>query len=302
MHTGFLISQTTWSSSPEAAQRASPLPPRLARTIGWPGKHSGSSRGLLGPGGGQGPEHSPPSVGQDGQWPGPWSRASRGALASALPAVPRPPGCTLIGAASGLLVTPTWPQEADPSPSRSAGLTGTQPGHTEPPGHGGSCRENPAFLALGLALSLHPSCLPLGVFPTCRPHPPQESLTEPPAPTPRVFSAFLCQAHGNKGSPGFMAGLCFTPLGLGGTDSTPISQLDKTEVQRGEETCLQSPEWKVRDRTGLAWLRNPAQDPLPAAWDPLPAAAWDPLPAAQGLRQGQARWLGPGPGLQEGSL
>lgn len=32
-----------------------------------------------------------PQPGQDGQWPGPWTRASRGALASVLPAVPRPP-------------------------------------------------------------------------------------------------------------------------------------------------------------------------------------------------------------------
>ena len=38
--TRFLISQTTWSSSPEAAQRASPLPnPCLAWTIEWPRKH-----------------------------------------------------------------------------------------------------------------------------------------------------------------------------------------------------------------------------------------------------------------------
>ena len=77
--------------------------------------------------------------------------------------------------------------------------------------------------------------LPLGVFPTRGPHPPQDSLVEPPTSTPRVFAAFSCQAQGNVRSwvpkPGFMACPCFTP-GLGGTDSTPISQLEKTGAER----------------------------------------------------------------------
>lgn len=114
MHTGFLISQTTWSSSPEAAQRASPLPPRLARTIGWPGKHSGSSRGLRGPGGGQGPEHSPPSPGQG--WP----------MARALePSQPRCPGFSPPGSPRPLWLHPhrscVWP------PSHPNSASGSRP-------------------------------------------------------------------------------------------------------------------------------------------------------------------------------
>ena len=74
-----------------------------------------------------------------------------------------------------------------------------------------------------------------GVFPSHGPHPPQDSLTEPPSPAPRVFSASSCQAHGNMGSrgprPGFMPGPCFTPPGLGGTGSTPISQLENTGAE-----------------------------------------------------------------------
>ena len=144
MHAGFLISQTTWSSSPEAAQRASPLPPRLARTIGWLGKHSGSLRGLLGPGGGQGPEHSPPSPGQG--WP--MARALEPSQPRcpglSPPGSPRPPGCTLIGAVPGLLVTPARPREADPALALCWAHRNTAGAHRAA-GRRGSCGNTPPF-------------------------------------------------------------------------------------------------------------------------------------------------------------
>lgn len=61
----------------------------------------------------------------------------------------------------------------------------------------------------------------------------------------------------------------------------------KKQVQRGEETCLQSPDWKASGTTRTT---------------PGSETSLDPLPAAQGLRQGQARRSGPRPRLQEGSL
>ena len=61
----------------------------------------------------------------------------------------------------------------------------------------------------------------------------------------------------------------------------------KKQVQRGEETCLQSPDWKASGTTRTT---------------PGSETSLDPLPAAQGLRQGQACRSGPRPGLQEGSL
>ena len=58
----------------------------------------------------------------------------------------------------------------------------------------------------------------------------------------------------------------------------------KKQVQRADETCLQSLTGEQVAELHLA--QKPARDPLPAA---------------QGLRRSQARRSGPGPGLQEGS-
>lgn len=224
----------------------------------------------------------------------------------------RPPGCTLIGAVPGLLVTPARPREADPALALCWAHRNAAGAHRAA-GRGGSCGNTPPFWlwawhsGASCPLRLLSPCAsppPRGLFPTRRPHPPQESLTSPPPPHPGSFLLFHARpvgtgAHGGP-KPGFMAGLCFTPLGLGGTDSTPILQLVKPEVQRGEQTRLQSPDWKARDRTGLAWLRNPARGPPPAAGALRlpPGGSGRARPVGQGQGWGYMRGLSEGPGTQ----
>ena len=85
--------------------------------------------------------------------------------------------------------------------------------------------EHPAFLAPGLALRLHPArchserllspCAsppPPGLFPTRRPHPPQESLMSPPPPHPGSFLLFHARPRGNRGSRGPQTWLYGSPL------------------------------------------------------------------------------------------
>lgn len=128
-----------------------------------------------------------------------------------------------------------------------------------------------------------------GVFPTHGPHPPQDSLTEPPSPAPRVFSASSCQAHGNMGSrvPDLALWQALASLLLAWeAQAAPPFRSWKTQVQRADETCLQPLTGKQVAEQGLRLAQKPARDPLPAA---------------QGLRQCQACQSEPGSGLQEGS-
>ena len=71
-HPDNLVLKSRSSSESQPSSRPPPHP-CLAWIIEWPGKHIGSSRGLLGPGGRQGPEHSPPARDRmaNGQGPGP---------------------------------------------------------------------------------------------------------------------------------------------------------------------------------------------------------------------------------------
>lgn len=195
----------------------------------------------------------------------------------------------LIGLPSSLPIDPNSALGSGPQPLSSAGLTGTQPGHTEPPGHGGSCQENPAFLALGLGLRLQPSRChsqavapfppPLGVFPSHGPAPPQDSLTEPPSPAPRVFLLLRARPMGtwDHGAPDLA--LC-RPLALllaWEAQAAPHFAAGKHRCRRGDETCLQPLTGKqVAEH---AWLRN---QPGTLCLKP------------RGLRQRQARRSGAG--------
>ena len=133
-------------------------------------------------------------------------------------------------------------------------------------------------------------CLPLGVFPTRGPHPPQDSLVEPPTSTQGLCCFFMPGVGERRvtGAPNLALWQALASLLLAWEAQTaPPFRSWKKQVQRGEETCLQSPDWKASGRTRTT---------------PGSETSLDPLPAAQGLRQGQAHRSGPRPGLQEGSL
>ena len=95
---------------------------------------------------------------------------------------------------SGLLLTPTWPWEADPSPRSPLGSQQHTPGNTHPPGH----RRKSLAFCLWACVSVFSPASSRG-FPTHPPHPPQNLLTAPPPPHLRSSQLFL--AHGGLARP-----------------------------------------------------------------------------------------------------
>ena len=186
-----------------SSSESQPSPhPCLAQTIDWPGKHLALREASWDLAVGRVLSTAP----QPGtEWP--MARAldpsQPGCPGLSPPCSPRPPWLhPSYELPSGLLFTPTRPWEADPSPSRSAGLTGTQPGHTSHLGTEGPARKTLPFwlwawvsayiLPAATQRLLSPSFLPDS--PGAVPHshaPPTSGFTgRPPTSTSRVFAAF----------------------------------------------------------------------------------------------------------------
>ena len=128
---------------------------------------------------------------------------------------------------------------------------------------------------------------PLGLFPTRTPHPLQDSLVDPPPPHPGSLLLFDARPSGTWGhrSANLALWQALASLLAWEAQTAPPFRSWKKQVQRGEETCLQSPDWKASTTTRTT---------------PGSETSLDPLPAAQGLRQGQARQSGPRPGCRRG--
>lgn len=97
-----------------------------------------------------------------------------------------------------------------------------------------------AYILPAATQRLHSPCFPLaspwGCSPLAGPTHLRIHWWSPPPPHPGSLLLFHARRRGTWGyrgpKPGFMAGPCFAPPGLGGTDSTPISQLEKTGAER----------------------------------------------------------------------
>ena len=140
-------------------------------------------------------------------------------------------------------------------------------------------------------------CPPLGVFPTRRPHPPQDSLVEPPTSTPRVFAAFSCQAQGNVGLQGPQTWLYGRPLLR---SSWPGRHRQHPHFAAGKNRCREVKKLAYSLLTG----KQAQQQGLRLAQKPAltlclqPRGSGRARPVSQGRGQGCRRGLFEGPGTQ----